>query len=79
MKTTALNLPRPVRVVPGPWGAPQRIGGKPVHALRESWLVEDRWWTERPLRRRYWEAVTAAGADVVVFCDLQTGRWFSQR
>ena len=45
-----------------------------VDAVRESWLVEDRWWTERPLRRRYWEVVTTGGRNVVVFRDLVGGR-----
>ena len=41
--------------------------------MRESWLVEDRWWTDDPLRRRYWEVVTADGRDLVVFRDLVDG------
>jgi CO dehydrogenase/acetyl-CoA synthase delta subunit len=47
--------------------------------VRESWLLEDRWWTDRPLRRRYWEVVTACGRNEVVFHDLQSGRWWRQR
>ncbi len=47
--------------------------------MRESWLVEDRWWTDAPLRRRYWEVVTVCGRDLVVFRDLEAGRWFAQR
>ena len=49
-----------------------------VVAVRERWLVEDRWWTARPLRRRYFEVIMVDGADRVVFCDLESGRWFSQ-
>jgi len=47
-----------------------------VVAVRESWLIEDRWWTERPLRRRYWELVTVDGRDLVVFRDLREGGWY---
>jgi hypothetical protein len=47
--------------------------------VRESWLVEDRWWTERPVRRRYWEVVTTCGRNVVVFHELGGGGWFVQR
>ena len=32
-----------------------------------------------PLRRRYWEVVTAGGRDLVVFRDLEGGRWYAQR
>ena len=60
-------------------GVPAAIGRTAVEVLREEWLVEDRWWTARPLRRRYFELVTADGADRVVFRDLVTGRWFTQR
>ena len=55
------------------------LTGRTVEAVRESWLVEDRWWTDRPLRRHYWEVVTVCGRDEVVFCDLISGRWWRQR
>ena len=44
--------------------------------MRESWLIEDRWWTDRPLRRRYWEVVTVDGRDLVVFRELREGHWY---
>jgi len=73
----ALNPPRPARVR---WGAgrPQAVDGEAIESLRESWLVEDRWWTDEPLRRRYWELVGARGRNVVVFHDLCSGCWFVQ-
>ena len=74
-----LARPRPARVRADASGRPQAVGGREVDAVRESWLVEDRWWTEAPLRRRYWEVVTADGRDLVVFRDLQEGRWYVQR
>jgi len=46
--------------------------------VREQWVVEDRWWTTRPIQRHYFELMTADGRDVVVFCDRQSERWFSQ-
>ena len=60
-------------------GQPLAVDGEVVDAVRESWLVEDRWWTDRPLRRRYWEVVTDAGRNVVVFRDLVARGWFRQR
>jgi hypothetical protein len=74
-----LATPRAVRVGTGESGRPEAIDGRPVEAVRESWLVEDRWWTDAPLRRRYWEVVTADGRDVVVYRDLEAGGWFAQR
>ena len=74
-----LNLPRPAAVTAGSDGRPVIVGGREVEAVRESWLVEDRWWTDAPLRRRYWEVVTTCGRDVVVFRDLVGEGWFSHR
>ena len=65
--SVALNLPRPARVRAGRGGVPVEVDGQSIELVRESWLVEDRWWTAQPLRRRYWEAVSASGRNVVVF------------
>ena len=69
----ALNTPRPARVRMDATGVPLEIDGRAVEQVRESWLVEDRWWTERPLRRRYWEVLSADGRNTVVFHDLDPG------
>jgi hypothetical protein len=74
-----LAVPRPARVEAAPDGRPLTVDATPVESLRESWLVEDRWWTDRPLRRRYWEVVTSEGRDLVVFHELVAGAWFHQR
>ena len=77
--TRRLAVPRPVDVVAGQGGRPEFVDRHEVVAVRESWLIEDRWWTERPLRRRYWEVVTTCGRDEIVFHDLEKGRWWRQR
>ena len=72
--------PRPVKVVVDADGAPRSVAGVTVEAVREDWLVEDRWWTPKPLQRRYFELVLADGRDVVVFREPADGeRWFEQR
>jgi hypothetical protein len=73
-----LHRPRPVTVKPGSDGVPSEVAGIEVEAVREHWLVEDLWWTARPLRRRYFELVMRDGADRVVFLNLDNGRWFGQ-
>ncbi len=65
-----LAIPRRVAVPPPTGRHARSVDGQEVDAIRESWLVEDRWWTERPLRRRYWEVVTVCGRNEVVFRDL---------
>jgi hypothetical protein len=80
-----LYVPRPTKVEAREDGVPLRVGSVPVEAVREEWLVEDRWWTPRPLRRRYFELVLADGRDVVVFLAEPSGarprsaRWYLQR
>jgi hypothetical protein len=74
-----LAVPRRISVNAAEDGRPLEVDGLLVDAVRESWLIEDRWWTDRPLRRRYWEVVTTCGRNEVVFHDLQGGRWWRQR
>jgi hypothetical protein len=74
-----LNEPRPVAVRATTDGTPQTVGPVAVEAVREEWLVEDRWWTPRPLRRHYFELALADGRALTVFRDAGDGRWFRQR
>jgi hypothetical protein len=72
-----MNEPCPVPVA-CKRGVPVAVSGVPVVSLREEWRVVDRWWTERPVRRRYFEVVLESGRNVVVFRDEQDGRWYRQ-
>jgi hypothetical protein len=72
--------PLPVEVEAGLDGVPSAVESVAVEAVREEWLIEDRWWTPRPLHRRYFELVLADGRNVVVFREpAEGGRWFLQR
>lgn len=77
--TRQLGIPRRATVTADANGRPSRVDGREVESIRESWLLEDRWWTEHPLQRRYWEVVTTSGSDEVVFHDLRRDRWWRQR
>ena len=74
-----LGRPRAAEVSVGEHGVPVQVGATAVDSVLEDWLVEDRWWTERPVRRRYLELVLQSGRCVLVFRDLASGRWFTQR
>ena len=74
-----LSLPRRAHVEADGHGRPLALKGVPVMNVREEWVVEDRWWTDRPLRRRYFELVLEDGRCAVVFRDLVGGRWASPR
>jgi hypothetical protein len=77
-----LGTPRPVPVTAGDGGSPAAVDGAAVEAVTEEWVVEDRWWTGRSLRRRYFELVLAGGRNIVVFRQLDGdaggSRWYSQ-
>ena len=70
-------VPRSIVVGTGAEGRPVRVGAVGVEAIREEWLVEDRWWSAEPIVRRYFEVVLATGRCEVVFAER--GRWFAQR
>jgi hypothetical protein len=74
-----LNEPRAALVEPQADGAPRLVNRLSVELIREEWRVVDRWWTEEPVNRRYFDVVLASGQNVVVFHDDEHGRWFSQR
>jgi hypothetical protein len=60
-------------------GMPKTVNRQEVALVREEWRVLDRWWTEEPLSRRYYEVVLGSGENVVVYRDEETERWFTQR
>ncbi len=74
-----LGTPSRAEVRAGPGGVPTALGRTLVDSVREDWVVEDRWWNGRPVRRRYFELVLTDGRNVVVFHDLIGGRWLIQR
>jgi hypothetical protein len=79
-RTRRLAQPRQARIdADRADGRPLTVDGRTVDAVRESWLVEDRWWDGSPIRRRYWEVVTSCGRNLVAFHDLRGGGWFVQR
>ena len=77
-RTRRLGTPKPTSVIQATAGLPGTSPGE-SRLVREEWVVEDRWWTGRPLRRRYFEVVLLDGRNVVVFRDLVGGGWFLQR
>ena len=73
-----LNAPRPALVEPDFGGTPQTVNRQQVALVREEWRVVDRWWTDEPVDRRYFEVVLESGQNVCVYRDREAGAWFSQ-
>ncbi len=74
-----LYVPRPAKVEADSAGRPVTVDGSAVEAVREEWVVEDRWWTPNPLGRHYFELVLADGRNLVVFRSIVSRRWYRQR
>ncbi len=77
--TRRLNEPRPALVEAGVDATPLRVNRRGVALVREEWRVVDRWWTDEPISRRYFDLVLESGENVVVFRDEERESWFTQR
>jgi hypothetical protein len=74
-----LNAPQRALVEMHVDGTPRSVNRQQVALVREEWRVVDRWWTEQPVDRRYFDLVLASGENAVVFLDGEAQSWFSQR
>ncbi len=74
-----LNPPRPALVEAGVGGVPRIINREEVALVREEWRVVDRWWTDQPVDRRYFEVVLESGRNIAVYYDREAQSWFTQR
>ena len=63
----------------GRGGEPVSVNRLGVARVREEWRVVDRWWTEAPVSRRYFDVVLESGQHTVVFQDEEGGGWYTQR
>ena len=50
-----------------------------VAVVREEWRVVDRWWTDEPVDRHYFEVVLEGGRNVCVYRDAEKLCWFTQQ
>ncbi len=73
-----LNAPRWALVEASLDGTPCRVNRQAVQIVREEWRVVDRWWTEEPVSRRYFDTVLEDGRCAVVFYDEEGRGWFTQ-
>jgi hypothetical protein len=60
-------------------GTPRLVNRLGVALVREEWRVVDRWWTEEPVHRRYFDTVLEDGRCAVVFYDEAGRCWFTQK
>jgi hypothetical protein len=54
------------------------VNREQVTLVREEWRVVDRWWTDEPVDRRYFEVVLEGGRNVCVYREGEAQCWFTQ-
>ncbi len=75
-----LTIPHPTRVICAPNGVPHAVDiagrRRTVVAVRDQWIAQDRWWTDDPIERHFYELIVDPGRVVFVFCELRSSEWF---
>ncbi|MFP5452062.1 MAG: hypothetical protein ACLGG9_09995 [Thermoleophilia bacterium] len=81
MSTRPIGTPAPVRVIAAPGGAPHAViidgRRRRVVAIRDDWRVQDRWWTDQPVDRHYFEVVLEPGRLMVLYREHPSGQWLA--
>ena len=72
--------PQPARVVASPGGTPHAVitgdRRRLVVAVRDSWRVQDRWWTDEPVDRAYFDVILEPGRPALLYREA-SGEWFA--
>ena len=50
-----------------------------ITAISDLWQVDDEWWRERPISRRYYQIITKDDRRLTVFRDQLSGNWYWQK
>ena len=78
-----LNEPRELELRPGEDGAPEalRRNGRWLEVLevQDRYRTDDRWWTQEPIARTYYDLLLEDGRVVTAFRDDGQGGWWEQR
>jgi len=75
-----LAATRPVEVFTSPDGTPHAVmqdgRRRLVVAVRDTWRVQDRWWTDEPVDRSYFDVIIEPGRPALIFRE-RVGEWFT--
>lgn len=79
-----LNRPVPVQVEVDAARQPRRVLARgrrwlDVEQVLEAWQIDDRWWTDEPVRRCYFSLQTSNGSVVTVYYDVAAKAWHEHR
>ncbi len=78
----SLNQPVPIQVEEDAYQRPLAISLRrrrlEVAAIDDLWEIDEEWWRENPIVRRYYQVTTEDGRPMTVFRDLASGEWYRQ-
>ena len=49
-----------------------------VASVEDTWRIDDEWWREGPVSRLYYAVLCPAGQRLVIYKDLESGKWYRQ-
>lgn len=77
----ALNEPTPLAVEADERGTPRAVlwrgAYKRVHAISDTWRIDDEWWRDE-IARRYFIVELEGGRRLSIYRDLVAGAWYGQ-
>ncbi len=78
-----LNLPTPITVEEDSRGRPLALTLRgrrvDVTSIDDLWKIDEEWWRETPIIRKYYQVTTEDGRSITLFQDRLTGAWSLQR
>jgi len=74
-----LSAPQPLRVEADAYGTPRRVYHRGlwrvVMQVHDRYRTDDRWWTEEPISREYFELLLEDGRPLTIYYDRLGSRW----
>ncbi len=78
----SLNLPAFIQVEEDSGQRPLAISLRrrrlEVVSIDDLWEIDEEWWRENPIIRRYYQVTTEDGRPMTIFRDLASGEWYRQ-
>ena len=56
-----------------------KLAAQKITAINDLWQVNDEWWREHPISRRYYQITTQSDSRLTVFQDDLNGNWYWQK
>lgn len=74
----SLNAPIPISVKENQHGLPLSVTNQSVTSIEGTWRIDDEWWRQKRIERRYWSVMLESGQGLVIFKDGVEKKWFRQ-